>query len=125
MSMSWFLYVMFCIWIYALNVFGFVFDLFGQPVILHFGIPRSISARSQYFSSLLSWVCVDCRLFEMTAMSFAYAVELMVSLDVPRVYPFLPLCNHLNNGSKNIKNRYGLSVLGGCTLRCLNWTVTR
>ena len=36
--------------------------------------------------------------------------ELIVSLDVPNVYPFFPLCSHLNNGSKNIRKRYGLSV---------------
>ena len=110
MGMSWFLYVILCAWICALNVFGLVFDLFGQPVIAHFGTPRSIPAHSQYLSSLFSWVCIDCKLFEMTAKSFAYAAEFMVSLDVPSVYLLFPLCNHLSNGSKNIKNRYGLSV---------------
>ena len=110
MGIGWFLYVMFCTWICALNVFSFVFDLFGHPVIAHFGTPRSIPAHSQYLSSLFSWFCIDCRLFEMIAKSSAYAAELMVSLDVPSVYPFLPLCNHLSNGSKNIRNRYGLSV---------------
>ena len=110
MGMSWFLYVIFWAWICTLNVFGFVFDLFGQPVIAHFGTPRSIHVHSQYLSSLFSWVCIDCRLFEITAKSSAYAAELMVSLDVPSVYPFVPLCNHLSNGSKNIKNMYGLSV---------------
>jgi hypothetical protein len=44
------------------------------------------------------------------ARSSAYAAELTVSLDVPNVYPFFPLCNHLNRGSKNIRKRYGLSV---------------
>ena len=110
MGMGWFLYVIFCVWICALNVFGLVFDLFGQPVIAYFGTPRFILAHSQYLSNLFCWVCIDCRLFEMTAKSSAYAAELMVSLDVPSVYLFLPLCNHLSNGSKNIKNRYGLSV---------------
>ena len=91
-------------------MFSFVFDLFGQPVIAHFGTPRFIHAHSQYLSSLFSWICVDCRLFEMIVKSSAYAAELMVNLDVPSVYPFSPLCNHLINGYKNIKNRYGLSV---------------
>ena len=83
---------------------GLVFDLFGQPVIAHLLTPRSIPAHLQYFSSLLSWVCIDCRLFEMAAKSSAYVAELMVTLDVPSVYPFLPLCSHLNSGSKNIRN---------------------
>jgi hypothetical protein len=46
----------------------------------------------------------------MVARSSAYAAELIVSLDVPNVYQFFPLCNHLNRGSKNIRKRYGLSV---------------
>ena len=46
----------------------------------------------------------------MAARSSAYAAELIVSLDVPNVYPFLPLCSHINRGSKNIRKRYGLSV---------------
>ena len=46
----------------------------------------------------------------MIAKSSAYAAELMVSFDVPSVYPFFPLCSHLSNGSKNIRNKYGLSV---------------
>ena len=96
---------MFWAWIIALKVFGFVFDLFGQPVMAHFGIPRSIPVHSQYLSSLFSWICMDCRLFEITAKSSAYAAELMVRLDVPSVYPFFPLCSHLSSGSKNIRNK--------------------
>ena len=53
---------------------------------------------------------MNCTLFEKTAKSSAYAAELMVSLDVPSVYSFFSLCNYLSNGSKNIKNKYGLSV---------------
>ena len=44
------------------------------------------------------------------ARSYAYAAELIVSLDVPNVYPFFPLCSHLSRGSRNIKKRYGPSV---------------
>ena len=117
--MGWFRYVMFCAWNFALKVFGFVFDLFGHPVIAHLGTPRSIHAHSQYLSSLSSWVCIDCRLFEMAAKSSAYAAELMVSLDVPSVYPFLSLCSQLNSGCKNIINRYGLSVSPCMVLLCM------
>jgi len=34
----------------------------------------------------------------------------MVSLHVPNVYPFFPLCSQRSSGSKNMKNRYGLNV---------------
>ena len=93
-----------------MNVSGFVFYLFGQPVMAHFGTPRSIPAQLQYLSNLFSCVCINCRLFVITARSSAYATELIVSLDVPNVYPFFPFCSHRNNGSKNIKKRYLLSV---------------
>jgi hypothetical protein len=46
----------------------------------------------------------------MAARSSAYAAELIVSLDVPNVYPFFPFCSHISRGSMNIKKRYGLSV---------------
>ena len=46
----------------------------------------------------------------MAASSFAYAAELIVSLDEPNVYPFFPLCSHLSRDSKNIRKRYGLSI---------------
>ena len=46
----------------------------------------------------------------MVARSSAYAAKLIVSLEVPNVYPFFLLCSHLNNGSKKIRNRYGLSI---------------
>ena len=36
------------------------------------------------------------------ARSFAYVVELIVSLDVPIVYPFSPLCSHLSKSSRNM-----------------------
>ena len=82
-----------------------MFDLFGQLVMTHFGIPKSIPAHSQYLSSLFIWVCIDLRLSEIIAKSSAYDAELMVRLDVASVYPFFPLCSHLNRGSKNIRNR--------------------
>ena len=44
------------------------------------------------------------------AKSSAYAAELIVSCDVPNVYPLFPLCSHRSKGSRNIKKRYGLSV---------------
>lgn len=49
-------------------------------------------------------------MFVIVAKSSAYAVELIVSLNVPNVYPFFPLCSHCNNGYKNIKEMYCLSV---------------
>ena len=39
------------------------------------------------------------------ARSSAYVAELIVILDVPKVYPFFPVCNHLSSGSKNIRNK--------------------
>ena len=44
------------------------------------------------------------------ARSSAYAAELIVSLDVPNVYPLCPRCSQRSSGSKNIRKRYGLSV---------------
>jgi hypothetical protein len=82
---------MFWAWIFVLNLIGLMFDLFGHPVMAHFGTPRSIPAHSQYLSILLSYFCIDCKLFVIMARSSAYAAELMVSLEVPSVYPFPPL----------------------------------
>ena len=76
----------------------------------HFGTPKSIPAHSQYLSSLCIWVCIDWRLFVIAARSSAYAAELIVSLDVPNVYPLCPRCNQRSSGSKNIRKRYRLSV---------------
>ena len=94
----------------VLNVSVFVFDLFGHSITTHLGILKSMLAHSHYLSSLFSWTCIDWRLFVMAARSFVYATKLIVRLDVPKVYPFFPLCNHFNNGSRNIKKMYGLSV---------------
>ena len=94
----------------VVDVSRFVFYLFGYPVMAHFGTLKSILAQSQYFSSLFSWICIDCRLLVIVARSSTYVAELIVSLDVPNVYLSFLLCNHLSRGSRNIKNRYGLSV---------------
>ena len=99
---------MVCIWV--LNFSGFIFSLLGQPVIADFCTPKSIPAHSQNISSLFNCVCIDWRLFVIAARSSAYAAELMISFDVPNVYPFFPLCSHLSSSSKNIKNKYGLKV---------------
>ena len=45
---------MFWAWILVLNIAGLVFDLFGHHVMAHLGIPKSISAQSQYLSILFS-----------------------------------------------------------------------
>jgi hypothetical protein len=97
-------------WIRALNVMGFILDLLGHPVTAHLGIPRSIPAHSQNLSNLLSWICNDVSLLAIAAKSSAYVADEIFTLDVPKVYPLLPCCNHLRRGSKNIKNRYGLRV---------------
>ena len=102
-----------------MNSSSFVFDLFGQPVIAHFCIPMSIPAHSQYLSSLFSWVCIEWRLLVIAARSSVYAVELIVSLDVPNVYPFFPVCSHLSSGSRNLRKRYGLSVSPYIMSRCI------
>ena len=105
-----FLYLIFWAWVLALNVSGFIFYLLGHPVMAHFGTPSSSPAHSQYLFSLFNWVYIDWRLFVIAAKSSVYVVELIVSLDVPNVYPFFHLCSHLSNDSKNMKKRYGLSV---------------
>ena len=89
---------------------GFILDLFGHPVTAHLGIPRSIPAHSQNLSSLFSCVCSDSNLLAIVARSSAYAADEILTLDVPKVYPLSPCCNHLRRGSRNIINRYGLRV---------------
>ena len=101
---------MFWAWILALNVFGFVFDLFGHPMMAHFGTPKSILAQLQYLSNFLSCVYIDWKFLVITAKSSAYVAKLIVSLDVPNVYPLFLLCSHLSRGSRNIRKRYRLSV---------------
>jgi hypothetical protein len=97
-------------WIRALNVMGFILDLLGHPVTAHLDIPRSIPAHSHNLSSLLSCICNDFSLLAIVAKSSAYAADEIFTLDVPKVYPLSPCCNHLRRGSKTIKNRYGLRV---------------
>ena len=97
-------------WIRALNVMGFILDLLGHPVTTHLGIPRSIPAHSQNLFNLFSCVCNDSNLLAIAARSSAYAADEILILDVPKVYPLLPCCNHLRRGSRNIRNRYGLRV---------------
>ena len=58
-------------------------------------------------------------LFAIFAWSFAYATEFIVILDVLRVYPYFPFCNHCRSGSKNIMNRYGIRVLPWIVLLCI------
>ena len=97
-------------WIRALKVVGCSLDLFGHPVMAHLGIPRSIPAHSQNLSSLLSCVCSVSSLLAIAARSSAYAADEILTLDVPKVYPLFPFCNHLRRGSRNMIKRYGLSV---------------
>ena len=76
----------------------------------HLGTPNSIPDYSQNLSILFKCICIDSRLFARAAKSSAYAAELTVIFDVPNVYQFCPFCSHRNSGSKNIINKYGLSV---------------
>ena len=48
MGIGWFLKLMFVSRSCVLKVSGFGFDLLGQPMIAHFGTPRSIHAHAQY-----------------------------------------------------------------------------
>ena len=60
---------MFLNWV--LKACGLSFALLGQPVIAHFGIPRSIPAHEQYLSSLFSWSWMHVSLLAMTTKSSA------------------------------------------------------
>jgi hypothetical protein len=88
-----------------LNLFGCILDLFGHPVTAHFVTPKSMPAHSQNLSILFSCICNDFVLFDIAARSSAYAAELIVISDVPKVYPFFPLCSHRNSGSRKIRKR--------------------
>ena len=85
-------------------------DLFGQPVIAHLDIPRSIPAHSQNLSSLFSCVCSVSSLLAIAARSFAYAADEIFILDVPKVYPLFSCCSHQRRDSRNMINKYGLRV---------------
>ena len=104
------LYVMFCDWIYALNVFGLSFDLLGHPVIAYFARLRSISDHSANFCSLVIWGWTCCILLVIMAKSSAYAVVEHVDVDVLKWYPRLSFSSHRSRGSKKMRNRYGLRV---------------
>ena len=106
----WFLYLICWARIWFLNLFGYILDLFGQPVMAHLVTPKSMPAHSQNLSILFSCVCIDCGLLVSAARSSVYAAELTVICDVPKMYPFFPLCSHLRSGSNNIRKRYGLRV---------------
>ena len=84
--------------------------MFGHPVTAHLDISRSIRAHSQNLSNLFSCVCSASSLLAIAAMSSAYVDDEIFILDVPKVYPLVPCCSHLRRGSKNMINRYGLSV---------------
>jgi hypothetical protein len=87
----------------------------------HLDMPSSIPAHWQNLSIL--FIC-DCMCFislVIMARSFAYATELSVYCDVLSSYPKLPLYNHLSSGSRDIINRYGLSV-SPCMVPLCMWT---
>ena len=94
----------------VLKIMGFILDLFGHPVTAHLGIPRFIPTHSQNLSNLFNCICSDSSLLAIAARSSAYAADKTLILDVPKVYPLFPCCNHLRRGSKNIINKYGLRV---------------
>ena len=58
-------------------------------------------------------------MFEIGVRSSVYAEELMVNLDVPNVYPFLPIYNQRSSGSKNMINKYGLNMSPWMVLPCI------
>ena len=55
----------------VLKVWGLSFDLLGHPVTAHLEMPRSMSAQSQYLSSLFSCGWREVRLLEIIARSSA------------------------------------------------------
>ena len=110
MGIGWFLKFIFVSCNCVLKVCGFSFDLLGQPVIAHFGMPRSIPAHAQYLSSLFNWSWRDVSLLARIARSSAYAAELIFVLEVLKEYPLFPFCSHLRSGSRKIIKKYGLNV---------------
>jgi hypothetical protein len=81
-GICWFLYFMLCNWMYALKVVAGIGLLFGQPVMVHLGIPSSIPAQWQILSILLICGCMDLISFVIMARSLAYAAEFIVYCDV-------------------------------------------
>ena len=56
---------------WVLKACAFSLDLFGQPVIAHFGMPRSIPVHSQNLSNLSNWCWMDVVLLDITPRSSA------------------------------------------------------
>ena len=79
-------------------------------MIAHSIIARSIPAHSQYLSTLFGSCCSDVSLLVSIAKSSAYGAEVIVILDVPSVYPCFPCGDHRRSDSRDIMNKYGLTV---------------
>jgi hypothetical protein len=81
-GIGWFLYFILCDWMYALKVVAGIGLLFGQPMMVHLGIPSSIPAQWQNLSILLicGWMALIS--FVIIARSSAYASEFIVCCDV-------------------------------------------
>jgi hypothetical protein len=117
--MGWFLYVILCDWIYALNVVASMYLLLGHPMMAQLGMPSSIPAHWQNLCILFICGCMCFILFVIMAKSSAYAVELSVYCDVLSLYPKLPRSNHLSSGSRDMIKRYGLvCLLVWCRVVC-------
>ena len=86
------------------------FDLLEHHVMAHFERLRSMCDHSVSFCSLniCDWMC--CMLSKIFARSSVYVVEVHVAVYVLKWYSMLSFSSHLNSGSKNIINKYGLSV---------------
>jgi hypothetical protein len=67
---------------YALKVVAGIGLLFGQPVMVHLGIPSSVPTQWQNLSILLICGCMDLISFVIMARSSAYAAEFIVYYDV-------------------------------------------
>ena len=104
------LYVIFCDWMYALNVLDLSFDLLGHFVMTHFERLRSISDHSVIFCSLIMWGWMCCILSDIMARSSAYAVVVHVDVDVFKWYPMLFFFSQRSRDYMNIINKYGLRV---------------
>ena len=79
-------------------------------MIAHSVIARSIPAHSQYLSTLFGSRCSDVSLLVNIASSSTYGDEVIVILDVSSVYPCFPCGDHCRSDSRNIMNKYGLTV---------------
>ena len=95
---------------YALKVVAGIGLLLGHPMMVHLGMPSSIPAHWQNLSILFICGCMYLISLVIVAKSSAYVVELSVYCDVLSLYPRLSLSNHLSSGSRDMINRYELSV---------------